>query len=106
MLSSIRCAGVLLILGISFAPGQYTYPRGNSPLVLDSLVAEVLRNNPQLSAARNQTAAARARIDQVTSWDAPQVGVEFFQTPVQSFPNPLKSQMEMDYFIQQMFPFP
>ena len=76
------------------------------PLRLDGLVKEALENNPQLRAARHQTAAARTRVDQVTSWDAPQFGVEFFQTPVQSFPNPLKNQMEMDYFIQQMFPFP
>lgn len=75
-------------------------------LKLQDLVAEALQNNPQLRAARNQTAAARTRVDQVTSWDAPQIGVEFFQTPVQSFPNPLKNQMEMDYYIQQMFPFP
>ena len=76
------------------------------PLRLDGLVKEALENNPQLRAARHQTAAARTRVDQVTSWDAPQVGIEFFQTPAQSFPNPLKNQMEMDYFIQQMFPFP
>jgi len=76
------------------------------PLQLDSLIAEALQNNPRLRAARNQTAAARTKVNRVTSWDAPQLGVEFFQTPVQSFPNPLKNQMEMDYYIQQMFPFP
>lgn len=75
-------------------------------LKLQDLVAEALQNNPQLRAARNQTAAARTRVDQVTSWEAPQVGIEFFQTPIQSFPNPLKKGMETDYFIQQMFPFP
>lgn len=75
-------------------------------LKLQDLVAEALQNNPQLRAARNQTAAAKTRVDQVTSWEAPQVGVEFFQTPVRSFPNPVKNGMETDYFIQQMFPFP
>jgi len=75
-------------------------------LNLALLISEALQNNPQLRAARNQTAAARTRVNQVTSWDAPQVGVEFFQTPVQSFPNPLKDGMETDYFVQQMFPFP
>jgi cobalt-zinc-cadmium efflux system outer membrane protein len=83
------------------ASGQET-----TPLKLDSLVAEALQNNPQLRAARHQTAAAQTRIDQVTSWDAPQVGVELFQTPIKSFPNPFKDGMETDYFIQQMFPFP
>ncbi len=92
----------LLSLALSqTAPGQE-----NTPLVLDSLVAEALRNNPQLRAARYQTRAAEARIDQVTSWNPPEIGFEFFRTPIQSFPNPAKNSMENDYFIQQMFPFP
>jgi outer membrane protein, heavy metal efflux system len=78
----------------------------NSQLVLDSLVVEALRNNPQLRAARHKTDAAIARVDQATSWDPPQIGFEFYQTPIQSFPNPAKNSMENDYFIQQMFPFP
>jgi cobalt-zinc-cadmium efflux system outer membrane protein len=93
---------VLLGLGTcTSAPGQV-----NSPLVLDSLVAEALRNNPQLRAARNKASASLTRIDQVTSWESPQVGVEFYQTPIKSFPNPGKDWMENDYFIQQMIPFP
>lgn len=83
------------------ASGQET-----APLKLDSLIAEVMQNNPQLRSARHQTAAAQTRIDQVTSWDAPEVGVEHFQTPIKSFPNPFKDGMETDYFLQQMFPFP
>ena len=78
----------------------------SKPLILDELVAEAIQNNPQLRAARNQTAAAQTMVDQATSWDAPQAGVEFYQTPIKSFPNPLKDGMETDYFIQQMFPFP
>ncbi len=77
-----------------------------TPVALDDLVKEALANNPQLRAARHQTAAAQTRIDQVSSWEAPQVGVVMFQTPIQSFPNPFKNGMETDYFIQQMFPFP
>ncbi len=78
----------------------------NNPLRLDELIAEALQNNPQLHAARSGAAAVRARIGQATSWDSPQVGVEFFQTPITSFPNPAKEWRENDYFIQQMFPFP
>jgi outer membrane protein TolC len=75
-------------------------------LNLDDLIAEAIRNNPQLRAARHQTAAAQTRVDQVSSWDPPQLGVEFYQTPIQSFPNPWKNGMETDYFLQQMIPFP
>lgn len=75
-------------------------------LTLDKLIAEVIQNNPQLRAARHQTAAAQTQVGQVTSWEAPQLGVEFYQTPISSFPDPIKNGMETDYFIQQMFPFP
>ena len=73
---------------------------------LNALVREALQNNPQLKAARSQTLAQRTKINQVTAWDPPQVGISFYQTPIQSFPNPIKNGMETDYYIQQMFPFP
>jgi cobalt-zinc-cadmium efflux system outer membrane protein len=102
MLQTIaRFAVVLTMLAPSLGPAQES-----KPLRLDDLIAEALQSNPQLHAARNQTGAARARVNQVTAWDAPQLGVEFYQTPIQSFPNPLKNGMETDYYIQQMFPFP
>ena len=94
-----------------FAPSTFAQEKGSNGqsgkiLKLEELINEALQNNPQLRAAGHQTSAAQTRVDQVTSWDPPQVGVEFFQTPVTSFPNPLKNGMETDYFIQQMFPFP
>ncbi len=103
---SIKYFLATCLLISSLALGQITSVSEERPLKLDDLIAEALQNNPQLRAGRNQTAAARTRVDQVTSWDAPQLGVEFYQTPVQSFPNPVKNGMETDYFIQQMFPFP
>jgi len=78
----------------------------SKPLVLQELVQEALQNNPQLQSANLQADAAETQIRQAKAWEAPQVGIEFFQTPIQSFPNPLKDWMENDYFIQQMFPFP
>lgn len=76
------------------------------PVVLDSLISEALKNNPQLKASRYKIKAAASQIPQVSAWDAPQIGAEFYQSPIQSFPNPFKDQMEYDYFIQQMLPFP
>lgn len=90
----------------SFTWAQTGLVVDSKPMKLNNLILEALKNNPQLRAARNQTAAAKTRVDQVTSWDPPQLGIEFFQTPVQSFPNLAKDGMETDYFIQQMFPFP
>lgn len=102
---------ILLLISLLIATsafGQEVAPNSQSGkiLKLDDLIAEALQNNPQLRAARHQTSAAQTRIDQVTSWEAPQIGVEFYQTPIQSFPNPVKNGMETDYFIQQMLPFP
>lgn len=102
MINSVRVFN--LILPVFIAAGvmaqQYSQPE------LDELLAELISRNPQLQAARYKTDAAKSVINQVTAWDPPQVGVEFYQTPVQSFPNPLKDGMETDYFIQQMVPFP
>jgi len=84
----------------------HSFGQPGKVVVLDSLIAEALQNNPQLKAARHQTAAASSRVKQATAWDAPEIGVEFYQTPVQSFPNPFRDQMEYDYYFQQMFPFP
>ncbi len=82
------------------------FAQDGSVLNLDELIAEALKNNPGLQAARLQTEAARTQIRQARAWEAPQVGIEFFQTPIQSFPNPAKDGMETDYFVQQMIPFP
>ena len=102
MLKVIRILFITLTLA-----GPVTLRAQELPVLnLDDLVTETLQNNPQLRSARNETGAARTKGRQVTSWDAPQIGVEFYQTPIQSFPNPIKNGMETDYFIQQMFPFP
>lgn len=74
-------------------------------ITLDSLVAQVLRNNPGLRAADARIGGAHARINQAEAWDDPQAGVEFYATPVTSF-NPIRDGKETDYFIQQTIPFP
>jgi cobalt-zinc-cadmium efflux system outer membrane protein len=94
----------LMLLGdMTPAVGQTTK---EAILNLDDLVKEAIENNPELRAARSQAEASWKKVGQATAWEAPQIGVEFFNTPITSFPNPLKNGMETDYFIQQMFPFP
>lgn len=93
---------LLIILGFSLA----AFAQESSTLRLEDLKKEAVKNNPQLKAAQNQFLSKQTKVKQVTSWEAPQVGIEFFQLPVQSFPNPIKNNMEMDYSIQQMIPFP
>ncbi|MBS4033463.1 MAG: TolC family protein [Ignavibacterium sp.] len=93
-----------LIIAIVLLNNILLFPQSQESL--NSLVTEAIQNNPQLKSASQYALAKRQTINQVTSWDAPQIGVEFFQSPISAFPNPLKNQMEMDYSIQQMIPFP
>lgn len=67
-------------------------------------IREVLAKNPGLQAARARHESALARIPQARAWDDPQVGVEFYATPITSA-NPIRDGMETDYFVQQMIPF-
>lgn len=93
-----------LISAVVLLYTAFLFPQSQDSLSF--LIAEALQNNPQLKAAQNQFLSSQTKAEQVTAWDAPQVGIEFFQTPIQSFPNPIKNGMETDYFIQQMIPFP
>ncbi len=97
---------LIIVTSVSCMRYSISSPQDKNQLRLDELVTEAVRNNPQLQAARYQTAAYRKRADQVTALDAPQLGIEFFQLPVGSFPNPFRNNMETDYSIQQMIPFP
>ena len=73
---------------------------------LNGLIAEVRTNNPQLKAAGYRTEAARAAAGFQKFLDPPLLGIDFFQTPLSSFPDPIGRDAEIDYSIQQMFPFP
>jgi outer membrane protein TolC len=67
---------------------------------------DAAKNNPRLTAADAKVKASEANERSQRSLEAPQVAMEFYQSPVSSFPNPFKNQMEYDYSIQQMIPFP
>ena len=67
---------------------------------------DAAKNNPRLAAADAKVKASEANERSQRSLEAPQVAMEFYQSPVSSFPNPFKNQMEYDYSIQQMIPFP
>lgn len=73
---------------------------------LNGIIDNALKNNPGLKAAGNKIDAAKASERYAKSLDPPLVAFEFYQAPISGFPNPFKDQMEYDYSIQQMFPFP
>ncbi len=75
----------------------------DSSASVSSFVVQALKANPGLQAAQNRARSVVARVSQAGAWDDPQVGVEFFATPITSA-NPFRDGMETDYFIQQMIP--
>ncbi len=74
-------------------------------VIENSLIEEALNNNQSIKAAASKVDASKAAVNKFTL-DPPQLQVEFYQAPITSFPNPLKDQMEVDYSIQQMIPYP
>ncbi len=73
--------------------------------MLDSIITETLNQNPNVKAYGLKTEASRAAIGTIKI-DAPLIAVDFYQSPITSFPNPFKDQMEIDYSILQVIPFP
>jgi outer membrane protein TolC len=102
----MRLAVLAIAWGLAVRVNAADPAPSDGSTVLSDLVAEAIRNNPQLRSARHEVSAATSRVREATAWQPPQAGVEFFQTPVSSFPNPIKGGLETDYFVQQTFPFP
>ncbi|HKP95312.1 MAG TPA: TolC family protein [Fibrobacteria bacterium] len=92
------------VFGLALAVCALT--AGAGPVRLADLVREALEKNPSLQAARLRAEAARAGADGMRALDPPRLGVEFSETPLSSFPDPLAGQTETDYFLEQAIPFP
>ena len=105
MVNKLNLVNFLILLIFLFLSLSIYSQTANGNNSLNNLVKEALQNNPQLKAARSQTLAEQTKVKQVTAWDPPQVGISFYQTPIQ-YLNPITNGMETDYYIQQMFPFP
>ena len=95
-----------LIFGASIVLAAEPMPMPQYEAALEELVASARAANPGYQAAALKERAAGLRPWDAGTPDPPTLGVEFFQAPITSFPNPMKDQMEIDYSIQQMIPFP
>jgi len=103
-LGIVASLSLALAFGASIVLAAESLPQYEA--TLEDLIASARTANPGY-----QAAALKERAAGLSPWDAgtpdpPALGVEFFQAPITSFPNPLKDQMEIDYSIQQMIPFP
>lgn len=101
LISSI--VGILLLSPAASLRAQ----EGTAPSAADlpALIREVLERNPMLGSMRSKAEGASGIVRQAGAWPEPLVGVEFMGTPVTSF-NPISDAMEINYFAQQMIPFP
>jgi len=107
-------AFILLILSaiVMYYPGisAQTIPEGSINMqTFETGLHELINaahNNPLLKAAESKIQASEASVKIQKSLDPPLAAIEFFQSPAVNFPNPFKDQMEYDYSIQQMIPFP
>jgi cobalt-zinc-cadmium efflux system outer membrane protein len=95
----LSCAIVLWFSPVAAPAGE----AADTSATLSAFIAQAVRANPGLQAVRVRSRSVGARVEQAGAWEDPQVGVEFFATPITSA-NPFKDGMETDYFIQQMIP--
>lgn len=95
----------LVVIGILYS---YTSPLFAGPLleeetvVLEDLVDEALRNNPQIQAAYNNWKAAEHKIKQVSSLPDPMASYTYFGKNVETKVGP----QEAKYGLSQKIPFP
>jgi outer membrane protein TolC len=105
------CSFLLLFVATQFHPvfSQQSGGTDSNLLTFNATLHGLIKaaqNNPGLKAADAAVTASAASAHAQKSLDPPQVGIEFYQSPISAFPNPFKDQMEYDYSIQQMIPFP
>lgn len=109
-IATLLCPPVLAFCFAMSNPAAAEIDSLQNRLAFDAQLQQLLREacsaNPALKAAGAGAAAASATAAAAKSLDPPQVGVDFYQTPISSFPDPVKRYDEIDYFLQQMVPFP
>lgn len=70
---------------------------------VDSLVAEALKNNPQLKSLQYRIAASEKRTESINTLPAPNFSVEFSQVPTNSI-DILNQSISNNFGVSQMFP--
>ena len=79
-LKTLFCTGGTVLLAVRLVaetpPPLVTTAAEASALSLDSVVSQVLSNNPSLKAARADWEAARERIPQARAWEDPRLGFD------------------------------
>jgi len=106
----VRILFLLMLAAAQTTAAVWAQPEAVAPEaradMLAGMIDELRQKNPQLQAARAAARMARNQAGVAGNLSAPMVGVDFYNAPASSFPDPLKDQMEIDYFAQQEIMFP
>jgi cobalt-zinc-cadmium efflux system outer membrane protein len=93
---------IVMMLLISNSIAQQT----DSTAILDDLIAEALKNNPDLKSSYHNWQADQARIPQAGALPDPQLGLNLMNMPVNSFDFNQEPMTGKQITLMQMFPFP
>jgi outer membrane protein TolC len=83
-----------------------SYSSAADGLILDSLVAEALRANPDLAAAKSRYQAFEARVPQAGSWPDPMFKTVFSNLPTDSWAMDQTPMSGIELMLTQKIPFP
>jgi outer membrane protein TolC len=98
------CWSVACLLSLGLGLPALALPPDPEPLV--QLLAEVVRGNPSLQAAREQVNVAAARPDQAAALPDPQLSISLLNYPVDNLATDVTAMTGNDFKLAQMFPFP
>ncbi|MBF0492741.1 MAG: TolC family protein [Deltaproteobacteria bacterium] len=82
---------------------RFTWAEEKESLSLETLLSLALQENPQLKSIQAQGQAEGYRSKAESGLDDPEIGIRFYQVPLDSAPN---KAMDIDYILRQKIPFP
>src|SRR5256885_9203969 len=91
------------VTGLGTGVGPSVGPVGEPPLQVDALVAEALKQNPEIEAARQRWRAAQERAPQARALDDPEFKIELFNYPNRLYPDASANTI---FGLSQRFPYP
>src|SRR5438552_12981266 len=100
----IMLAFLLLVVLNSASLGRAQVAEVQGPLSLSEAVAEALKNNPEIQAAKNKLESVRARSKQATYLEDPELNVEAWGVPL-NHPVKFRSANPIVLGLRQKFPF-
>src|SRR5438128_700908 len=100
----IMLAFLLLVVLNSASLGRAQVAEVQGPLSLSEAVAEALKNNPEIQAAKNKVESVRARSKQATYLEDPELNVEAWGVPLNQ-PVKFRSANPIVLGLRQKFPF-